>query len=109
MDTQIVGIVVVCIGIFLAFMLKKNDTKENAIAKKESTESSTIANNSSELESHSERDNQPQPLKDFERNSKGIESKLDRLYDVMNHIRWIGLSIAGMFAITFIIPQCTGG
>lgn len=38
-----------------------------------------------------------------------IEHKLDRLYDVMNHIRWIGLSIGCMFAITFIVPQCTGG
>ena len=34
-----------------------------------------------------------------------LEEKLDKLYDVMNHIRWIGLSIAGMFAITFIIPH----
>ena len=41
--------------------------------------------------------------------SGSIENKLDRLYDVMNHIRWIGLGIGGMFAITFILPQCTGG
>jgi hypothetical protein len=41
--------------------------------------------------------------------SGSIEDKLDRLYDVMNHIRWIGLGIGGMFAITFILPQCTGG
>ena len=37
---------------------------------------------------------------------KSIEEKT---YDVLNHIRWIGLSIGGMFALTFIIPQCTGG
>lgn len=37
-----------------------------------------------------------------------VEEKLDKLYDVMNHIRWIGLSIASMFALTFIIPQCSG-
>ena len=37
-----------------------------------------------------------------------IEHKLDRLYDVMNHIRWIGLSIGCMLALTFIVPQCTG-
>ena len=37
-----------------------------------------------------------------------VEEKLDKLYDVMNHIRWIGLSIGCMFAITFIVPQCTG-
>ena len=41
--------------------------------------------------------------------SSKVEEKLDRLYDVMNHIRWIGLSIASMFALTFIVPQCTGG
>jgi hypothetical protein len=37
------------------------------------------------------------------------DDKLDKIYDVLNHIRWIGLSIGGMFAITFILPQCTGG
>ena len=41
--------------------------------------------------------------------NSSIEHKLDRLYDVMNHIRWIGLSIGCMFALTFIVPQCTGG
>ena len=41
--------------------------------------------------------------------NSSIEHKLDRLYDVMNHIRWIGISIGCMFAITFMIPQCTGG
>ena len=41
--------------------------------------------------------------------TKQIEDKLDKLYDVMNHIRWIGLSIGCMFALTFIVPQCTGG
>ena len=41
--------------------------------------------------------------------TSSIEDKLDKLYDVMNHIRWIGLGIGGMFAITFIIPQCSGG
>ena len=42
-------------------------------------------------------------------NFDSIEKKLDKLYDVMNHIRYIGLGIGGMFAITFIIPNCTGG
>jgi len=41
--------------------------------------------------------------------SPSKEDKLDKIYDVLNHIRWIGLSIASMFALTFIIPQCTGG
>ena len=41
--------------------------------------------------------------------SSKVEEKLDRLYDVMNHIRWIGLRIGCMFALTFIVPQCTGG
>jgi len=41
--------------------------------------------------------------------NSSIEHKLDKLYDVMNHIRWIGLSIGCMFALTFIVPQCTGG
>jgi len=41
--------------------------------------------------------------------NRSIEQKLDKLYDVMNHLRWIGLGIGGMFAMTFIIPQfCTG-
>ena len=41
--------------------------------------------------------------------STKIERKLDKLYDVMNHIRWIGLGIGGMFALTFIVPHCAGG
>ena len=53
------------------------------------------------------KENQHQPSKGFEQ-TEGIEHKLDKLYDVMNHIRWIGLGIGGMFAITFVIPQCSG-
>ena len=50
-----------------------------------------------------------QPLKGFEqKTTESFGEKLDRLYDVMNHIRWIGLSIGCMFALTFIVPQCTG-
>ena len=30
--------------------------------------------------------------------------KLDRIYNVLNHIRWIGLSIAMMLALSFIVP-----
>ena len=41
--------------------------------------------------------------------SSFTDQKLDKIYDVLNHIRWIGLGIGGMFALTFIIPQCTGG
>ena len=41
--------------------------------------------------------------------SSSTDQKLDKIYDVLNHIRWIGLGIGGMFALTFIIPQCTGG
>ena len=51
---------------------------------------------------------QPNELPSSNTSSK-VEEKLDRLYDVMNHIRWIGLSIGCMFALTFIVPQCTGG
>jgi hypothetical protein len=46
-------------------------------------------------------------FKKNENPNERIEDKLDKLYDVMNHIRWIGLGIGGMFAITFIIPQCS--
>ena len=41
--------------------------------------------------------------------SSFTDQKLDKIYDVLNHIRWIGLSIGGMFALTFIVPQCSGG
>ena len=41
--------------------------------------------------------------------SSSTDQKLDKIYDVLNHIRWIGLSIGGMFALTFIVPQCSGG
>ena len=41
--------------------------------------------------------------------SSFTDQKLDKIYDVLNHIRWIGLGIGGMFALTFIVPQCTGG
>ena len=58
----------------------------------------------------SETSSQQVPLKGFEqKNTESVGEKLDRLYDVMNHIRWIGLSIGCMFALTFIVPQCTGG
>ena len=40
--------------------------------------------------------------------ASSVEQKLDKLYDVLDHIRWIGLSIGGMLALTFIIPQCVG-
>ena len=57
-----------------------------------------------------ETSSQQVPLKGFEqKNTESVGEKLDRLYDVMNHIRWIGLSIGCMFALTFIDPQCTGG
>jgi len=58
----------------------------------------------------SETSSQQEPLKGFEqKTTESVGEKLDRLYDVMNHIRWIGLSIGCMFALTFIVPQCTGG
>ena len=41
--------------------------------------------------------------------SSSTDQKLDKIYDVLNHTRWIGLGIGGMFALTFIVPQCTGG
>ena len=41
--------------------------------------------------------------------SSFTDQKLDKIYDVLNHIRWIGLGIGGMFALTFIVPQCSGG
>ena len=47
------------------------------------------------------------PLKGFEHEE--IEYQLDKIYIVMDHIRWIGLSIGCMLALTFIVPQCTGG
>lgn len=46
--------------------------------------------------------------KSFQQNNQAIEDKLDMIYNVMNHIRWIGLSFCCMFAIAFI-TQCTGG
>ena len=61
-----------------------------------------------ELESI-QKNNENKPLKGFEqKTTESVGEKLDKLYDVMNHIRWIGLSIGGMFALTFIVPQCTG-
>ena len=36
------------------------------------------------------------------------EDKLNYLCKTLDQIRWIGLSIAVMFALTFLIPQCTG-
>ena len=58
----------------------------------------------------SETSSQQEPLKGFDqKTTESVGEKLDRLYDVMNHIRWIGLSIGCMFALTFIVPQCTGG
>ena len=113
MESQTIGIVVVIISLVVLLLAsnekKKSKGKENASIKKESTESSMTESISSELEDRSGTENQPKPLKDFKQSSEGIESKLARLYDVMNHIRWIGLSIGGMFALTFILPQCTGG
>ena len=38
-------------------------------------------------------------------NKEFSDEKLDKIYDVLNHIRWIGLSIAMMFALTFVIPN----
>ena len=37
------------------------------------------------------------------------DQKLDRIYNVLNHIRWIGLGIGFMFALTFIVPQFASG
>ena len=60
----------------------------------------------------------------FKRQRKGIEQdhhteeqknvtlstddKLEYICNTLNHIRWIGLSIAIMFALTYLMPQCTG-
>ena len=38
-----------------------------------------------------------------------LNNKLDKIYEVLVLIRWAAIGIGGMFAITFIIPQCTGG
>ena len=43
-----------------------------------------------------------------QKTTESVGEKLDKLYDVMNHIRWIGLSIGCMLAITFFTPQCSG-
>ena len=61
-----------------------------------------------EIASHGDTNYEHQPSRSFEQTNRAIEDKLDKLYDVMNHIRWIGLGIGGMFAITFVIPQCSG-
>tara|TARA_B100001093_G_C26538825_1_gene889245 strand:- start:417 stop:737 length:321 start_codon:yes stop_codon:yes gene_type:complete len=37
-----------------------------------------------------------------------LGKKLDKLYYVMNSIRWIGWSIGLMFIVTFMLPRCTG-
>ena len=36
------------------------------------------------------------------------DDKLEYICNTLNHIRWIGLSIGIMFALTFLLPQCTG-
>ncbi len=41
--------------------------------------------------------------------SASTDQKLDKIYIELQHIRWIGLGIGAMFALTFIVPQCTGG
>ena len=38
-----------------------------------------------------------------------LNNKLDKIYEVLVLIRWAAIGIGAMFAITFIIPQCTGG
>jgi hypothetical protein len=61
------------------------------------------------ISSESETSSQQKPLKGFEqKTTESVGEKLDKLYDVMNHIRWIGLSIGCMLAITFFTPQCSG-
>ena len=53
--------------------------------------------------------NPPQSANQEKSEHGSLEDKQDKLYDVMNHIRWILLGIGGLFVIYFIIPQCTGG
>lgn len=36
-----------------------------------------------------------------------LNEKLDKTYAVLNHIRWIGLGLAGLFISTFILPHCS--
>ena len=48
----------------------------------------------------------------FTKSSESIDEEKsieEKKYDVLNHIRWIVLSIGFMFAITFVIPNCSGG
>lgn len=45
--------------------------------------------------------------KDTKKKSPSKEDKLDKIYDVLNHIRWIGLGLAGLFTVVFIVPHCT--
>ena len=53
--------------------------------------------------------NPPQSANQEKSEHGSLEDKQDKLYDVINHIRWILLGIGGLFVIYFIIPQCTGG
>tara|TARA_Y100001934_G_scaffold270914_1_gene356586 strand:+ start:615 stop:1043 length:429 start_codon:yes stop_codon:yes gene_type:complete len=40
--------------------------------------------------------------------ASSVEQKLDKIYGVLDHIRWIGIGIGCMFAMTFIFPKCSG-
>ena len=81
-----------------------NDNELQSIIEKQKEALKSTPNKGPETSS------QQQPLKGFEqKTTESVGEKLDKLYDVMNHIRWIGLSIGCMFALTFIVPQCTGG
>jgi hypothetical protein len=48
------------------------------------------------------------PIAKKPENSSSTNEQLEKIYKVLNHMRWIGLGIGSMLALIFIIPQCTG-
>ena len=51
---------------------------------------------------------QDHPTEERQNVTLSKDDKLEYICNTLNHIRWIGLSIAIMFASTFLLPQCTG-
>ena len=94
--SELILISVFVLLIALAYKFSTSNAKEDGNQKDKKKESSSMMNEKSDNSSKSS-------------NFDSVEQKLDKLYDVMNHIRYIGIGIGGMFAITFIIPQCSGG
>jgi hypothetical protein len=84
-----IKIILISIG-FIAFMLWINKRQMKASERTNDTKEQQL--------NHAQSQNKP----------LSTEDKLNYICQTLDQIRWIGLSIALMFALTFVIPQCTG-